>query len=139
MLYSMMNNNSNSTEEYTKMASAKVAELTKQDIATTAKSFQWNRQMPKWTVVVDGRELPARPLVLEAAQVPPNDPTNSHQAVAILQDRGFEVHYEGKPLQPEPRGRVQPITEDYISSLRGCCKGRDSLVEALQREHRQER
>ena len=121
------------------MASAKVAELTKQDIATTAKSFQWNRQMPKWTVVVDGRELPARPLVLEAAQVPPNDPTNSHQAVAILQDRGFEVRYGGKPLQREPRGRVQPITEDYIGSLRGCCKGEDSLVEALQRAHRRER
>jgi hypothetical protein len=136
----MMNNNRKvRLREYEKMASAKVAELTKQDIATTAKSFQWNRQMPKWTVVVDGRELPARPLVLEAAQVPPNDPTNSHQAVAILQDRGFEVRYEGKPLQREPRGQVQPITEDYISSLRGCCKGGDSLVEALQREHRQER
>ena len=120
------------------MASAKVSTLTKQDIATAASSFQWHRQMPRWTVMVDGRELPARPLVLEAAQVPPNDPTNSHQAVAILQGCGFEVRYNGMPLQNEPRG-VRPITEDYISSLRGCCKGEDSLVKALQREHRHEK
>jgi len=120
------------------MASAKVAELTKQNIAATAKSFQWKRQMPKWTVVVEGRELPARPLVLEAAQVPPNDPTNSHQAVAILQSCGFEVRYNGKSLHNEPRG-TPPVTEDYISRLRGCCKGEDSLVQALQRERRHER
>jgi hypothetical protein len=121
------------------MASAKVSVVTKQDIVTTARSFQWNRQMPKWTVIIDGRELPARPLVLEAARVPPNDTTNSHQAVAILQGCGFEVRYEGKPLQRESRGQVQAVTEDYISSLRGCCKGEDSLVEALQREHRNEK
>ena len=45
--------------------------------------------MPKWSVIVEGRELPARPLVLEAAGVPPNDPTNSHQAVAILQQMPY--------------------------------------------------
>lgn len=121
------------------MASAKVSLLTKQDIAATARSFQWNRQMPKWTVIIEGRELPARPLVLEAAQVPPNDPTNSHQAVAILQDCGFEVRYQGKPLESESRRPIRPITEEYIGSVRGCCKGEDSLVEALQREHRNER
>jgi len=49
--------------------------------------------MPKWRVVVDSRELPARPLVLEAAGVRPNDPTNSHQAVAILENLGFEIRY----------------------------------------------
>jgi len=49
--------------------------------------------MPKWRVVVNGRELPARPLVLEAAGVAPNDTTNSHQAVAILENLGFEIRY----------------------------------------------
>jgi hypothetical protein len=49
--------------------------------------------MPKWRVVVNGRELPARPLVLEAAGVAPNDTTNSHQAVAILESLGFEIRY----------------------------------------------
>ncbi len=49
--------------------------------------------MTKWSVVVGERELPARPLVLEAAGVPPNDSTNSHQAVAILESLGFETRY----------------------------------------------
>jgi hypothetical protein len=49
--------------------------------------------MPKWRVVIHGRELPARPLVLEAAGVAPNDTTNSHQAVAILENLGFEIRY----------------------------------------------
>lgn len=72
-------------------------ELTKKDILFTAGTFRWLRKMPKWTVIVDGREFPARPLVLEAAGVPPNDPTNSHQAVAILENLGFETRYEGEP------------------------------------------
>jgi hypothetical protein len=122
------------------MASAKVSALTKQDIAAAAKSFQWNRQMPKWTVMVDGRELPARPLVLEAAAVPPNDPTNSHQAVAILQARGFDVRYEGKAIQAEHNHQVPPpVTDEFIHSLRGCAKGATSLVEAREREHRVEK
>jgi hypothetical protein len=80
------------------MATPKVAALTRQDIIKTARQFKWSRRLPKWTVVVEGRELPARPLVLDAAGVAPNDGTNSHQAVAILKDRGFETHYEGKPV-----------------------------------------
>ena len=123
------------------MASAKVSVLTKQDIATTARSFRWTRQMTKWTVIVDGRELPARPLVLEAAGVPPNDPTNSHQAVALLQDRGFDVRYQGKPVHGEPHHDrvIEPVTDEFIRSLRGCLKGEDSLVEAREREHRIEK
>lgn len=34
---------------------------------------------------------------------------------------------------------LQPVTPDYIRSLRGCCKGNDSLVEAREREHRMEK
>jgi hypothetical protein len=119
------------------MASAKVSILTKQDIATTAKSFRWNRQMPKWTVIIEGRELPARPLILQAAGVLPNDPTNSHQAVAILQDRGFAVRYAGKTIESEANDSTpQPVTDEFIRSLRGRGKGDDSLVEAREREHR---
>ncbi len=122
------------------MASAKVSVLTKQAITSAAKSFRWNRQMPKWTVIVDGRELPARPLVLEAAGVPPNDPTNSHQAVAILKDRGFDVRYEGKTIQSEDNIQVlQPVTDEFIRSLRGCCKGEGSMIEDREREHRIEK
>jgi len=68
-------------------------ELTRAEVIRTASSFRWTKKMPKWRVVVDSRELPARPLVLEAAGVRPNDPTNSHQAVAILENLGFETRY----------------------------------------------
>lgn len=70
------------------MPSVKVSSLTREEIAAAAKRLGATRPA-KWTVIVEGRELPARPLVLEAAGVPPNDPTNSHQAVAILQ--GFRT------------------------------------------------
>ena len=68
-------------------------ELTRAEIISAARKFRWQRKMPKWTAIVEGRELPARPLVLEAAGVPPNDPTNSHQAVDILKRLGFETRY----------------------------------------------
>jgi hypothetical protein len=122
------------------MPSAKVSVLTKLEIAAAAKRFQWKRQMPKWTVIVDGQELPARPLVLAAAGVPPNDPTNSHQAIALLQDRGFDVRYEGKTLQKENDHRPRTDMGALIQSLRGCCKGDgESMVGAWEREHRIEK
>ena len=122
------------------MASGKVSELTRQEIVAAAKSFRWNRQMPKWTVIVDGRELPVRPLVLEAAGVLPNDPTNSHQAVAVLQDRGFDVRYQGKTVHGQSGDQVsKPVTDEFIRGLRGCLKGGGSLVAAREREHRIEK
>ncbi len=80
------------------MPSQRVAALSRKDIIKAARSFKWGRQMPKWTVIVEGREFPARPLVLEAAGVAPNDTTNSHQAVAILKARGFDTRYQGKSV-----------------------------------------
>jgi hypothetical protein len=96
--------------------------------------------MPKWSVIVDGREFPARPLVLEAAGVPPNDPTNSHQAVAILKERGFDVRYQGKTTQEkEQELEVQPDIDDLLHKLRGCFKGPHSLLKDWEREHRVEK
>jgi hypothetical protein len=94
------------------MPSARVSALTREDIRSAAKRLQASRTA-KWTAIIDGRELPVRPLVLEAAGVPPNDPTNSHQAVAILQDFGFDVRYEGKNVsnadaEIEPRAIKPP-------------------------------
>ena len=34
---------------------------------------------------------------------------------------------------------LQPITDEFIRGLVGCCKGGDSLVEAREREHRIEK
>jgi hypothetical protein len=74
-------------------------ELTRDEVLRAASTFHWTKKLPKWRVVVNSRELPARPLVLEAAGVRPNDPTNSHQAVAILENLGFETRYtlESRP------------------------------------------
>lgn len=80
------------------MPSERVEALTKADILRTEKTFRWTRPLPKWTTIVNGRQLPARPLVLQAADVAPNDPTNSHQAVAKLKSFGFEVRYEGRAV-----------------------------------------
>src|ERR1700685_2694644 len=115
------------------MASAKVSQLTRQDIACAAADFEWRRQMPKWTVIVEGRELPARPLVLEAAGVPPNDPTNSHQAVALLQDRGCDIRYQGKSIAAESKPAPPSVSDEFIRGLRGCGKGSNSLGEGRQR------
>ena len=75
------------------MASKRVKDLTRDQIVAAARDFRWDRKMPKWTVIVEGRELPVRPLVRTAAGVRPNDPTNSHMAVAILESMGFETRY----------------------------------------------
>ena len=120
------------------MPSPRVSALTREDITAAAKRLRAARAA-KWTVIVEGRELPARPLILEAAGVPPNDPTNSHQAVKILQDRGFNVLYDGKATPDESAELSQTAMEKLIRELRGSCKGEDSLVEAREREHRLEK
>jgi hypothetical protein len=80
------------------MASESVNAVTHARVVQTASGFRWNRQLPKWTVMVNEREFPARPLILEAAGVPPNDSTNSHQAVKKLKDLGFDTRYEGNSV-----------------------------------------
>src|SRR5438094_10308507 len=83
-------------------------ELTRAEIVRAANNFRWTRKGAKWTVIVGERELPARPLVLEAAGVPPNDPTNSHQAVEILRRLGFETRYAKEQKGMAPSGRQEP-------------------------------
>ncbi len=87
-------------------------ELTRVEVLRAAARLRWTRKLPKWTVVVNDRELPARPLVLEAAGVPPNDPINSHQAVAILKNLGFETRYTAE------RREVRRETEEAVDSAR---------------------
>jgi hypothetical protein len=62
----------------------------------------------RWTVIIGDRELPARPLVLEAAGVAPNDPINSHQAVEILKRLGFETRYSKEPSETEIADNNEP-------------------------------
>jgi hypothetical protein len=96
-------------------------ELTREEVIHAASRFRWTRKMPKWRVLVQSRELPARPLVLEAAGVAPNDPTNSHQAVAILERLGFETRYAAERHHAE-----NSQTADYQGAARF-----DSIVDAF--------
>ena len=89
-------------------------ELTRDDVLRAAGRFRWTKKMPKWTVIVRGRELPARPLVLRAAGVAPNDPTNSHQAIAILDGLGFETRYS-----EASRRMGIPVAEENSATLGG--------------------
>jgi hypothetical protein len=97
------------------MASPK--ELTRAEIVRAATRFRWTRKGAKWTVIVGERELPARPLVLEAAGVPPNDPTNSHQAVEILRRLGFETRYATEQGPMGLEGNEEPLEKESGSIL----------------------
>ena len=74
---------------------------TREDITKVARDFRWSGHIQNWTVVVDGRELPARPLLLKAARVSDNNPTNAGQAAVILSDLGFEVRFKGTTIPYE--------------------------------------
>jgi hypothetical protein len=97
-------------------------ELTREEVVRAADNFRWTRKGAKWTVIVGERELPARPLVLEAAGVPPNDPTNSHQAVEILRRLGFETRYTRE--QPEMRTNEKEESRETRDAL-------DSILEIV--------
>jgi hypothetical protein len=92
-------------------------ELTRAEIVRAANNFRWTRKGARWTVIVGERELPARPLVLEAAGVPPNDPTNSHQAVEILRRLGFETRYATGQGEMGIKEREEPSEKELGSIL----------------------
>jgi hypothetical protein len=94
-------------------------ELTRAEIVRAADNFRWTRKGAKWTVIVGERELPARPLVLEAAGVPPNDPTNSHQAVEILRRLGFETRYAREQAEIRANEREESLEagDDGLGSI----------------------
>jgi len=101
-------------------------ELTRAEIVRAANHFRWTRKGAKWTVIVGEKELPARPLVLEAAGVPPNDPTNSHQAVEILRRLGFETRYAREQGEMGIKGTEEASEKESESIL--------EMVSAITRE-----
>ena len=92
-------------------------ELTRAEIVRAANHFRWTRKGAKWTVMVGERELPARPLVLEAAGVPPNDPINSHQAVEILRRLGFETRYAKDQGEMEIEEKKKNYSMPFITVI----------------------
>ena len=75
--------------------------------------------MPKWTVIVDDHEFAARPLILAAAGVAPNDATNSHMAIAKLKALGFETRYAGQEHSGQPPELVTTFEGKELAH-RGC-------------------
>ena len=71
---------------------------TRQVVMEAAKKFTWSGPLPNWTAVVGGRELPARALLIKAAKVAHNNPTDSGEAAVVLSDLGFEVRYKGTTI-----------------------------------------
>jgi hypothetical protein len=76
--------------------SRKIDALTRELVISLASKFVWTKRLPKWTVMVEGREFPVRPLVLGAVGAFPNDSTTSNAATAKLKALGFEVRYLGE-------------------------------------------
>lgn len=121
------------------MPSSRVADLSREDIASAARTFHSPRQMPKWTVVVEGREFPARPLILHAAGAFPNDSTNSHQAVALLKAHGFEVRYQGRTVSQEEQRAPKRSVDEIVKHLQSLFEGPPSMLEMWEHEHRIEK
>jgi hypothetical protein len=70
-------------------------------------------------------------------------PQRSHQLTpgpAILKGHGFEVRYEGNPIPQEDRKEAaKPSVEEIIQRLQGLFKGKPSMLEDWEREHRIEK
>jgi hypothetical protein len=84
-------------EELKEKGERRLKTLTWDEVIETSKHFKWDKQLPKWTVVIEGTQFPVRPLAFKAAGLLPNDAATTHQAVAKLKQLGFKVFYENKP------------------------------------------
>jgi AbrB family looped-hinge helix DNA binding protein len=58
---------------------------------------------------------------------------------ALRDELGIEAGTRVAIQRQENHLVLQPITQEFINSLVGCCKGKTSLVEAREREHRIEK
>ena len=58
---------------------------------------------------------------------------------ALRQKLGIKAGTRLAVTREEGRLVLQPVTDDFIDSVMGSCKGEDSLVEVLQRERRIEK
>jgi AbrB family looped-hinge helix DNA binding protein len=55
---------------------------------------------------------------------------------ALREELGIKAGTRLALTPEEGRLILQPVTEHFIDGVMGSCKGEDSLVEALKREHR---
>jgi len=74
---------------------------TREAVINAAKKFPLHGPLPNWTAIVEGRELPARAVLIKAAKVAQNNPTDSGEAAVVLSDLGFEVRFKGATIPSE--------------------------------------
>jgi bifunctional DNA-binding transcriptional regulator/antitoxin component of YhaV-PrlF toxin-antitoxin module len=58
---------------------------------------------------------------------------------SLRKELGIDASTRISIFRENDRLVLQPVTAEYIDSLMGCCKGKDSLVEARERDHRIEK
>jgi hypothetical protein len=71
---------------------------TRDEVLNAAKGLQWKGPLTDWTTIVEGREFPARPLLLRAAKAIESNSVTAEEAAVILSDLGFEVRLRGETI-----------------------------------------
>ena len=72
--------------------------LSRAAVVIAADDMKWKKELPKWTVIVQGKTLPLRPLARQVAQLAPHQRVSTGKTVEMFKKLGFQVLYEGKPV-----------------------------------------
>jgi hypothetical protein len=72
--------------------------LSRATVVIAADDMKWKKELPKWTVIVQGKTLPLRPLARQVAQLAPHQRVSTGKTVEMFKKLGFQVLYEGKPV-----------------------------------------
>jgi hypothetical protein len=71
--------------------------LSRVAVVIAADDLKWKKELPKWTVIVQGKTLPLRPLARMVSQLAPHQRVSTGKTVEMFKKLGFQVLYEGKP------------------------------------------
>jgi hypothetical protein len=72
--------------------------LSKVMVLIAAEDLKWKKELPKWTVLVQGKTLPLRPLARMVSHLAPHERVPTRKTVEMFKKLGFQVLYEGKPV-----------------------------------------
>jgi len=72
--------------------------LSRAMVLMAAEDLKWNKELPKWTVLVEGKTLPLRPLARMVSHLAPHERVPTRKTVEMLKKLGFQVLYDGKPV-----------------------------------------
>jgi hypothetical protein len=72
--------------------------LSRVAVVIAADDLKWKKELPKWTVIVQGKTLPLRPLARMVSQLAPHQRVSTGKTVEMFKKLGFQVLYEGKPV-----------------------------------------